>query len=67
MKQADVEIGGRYLTKVGQELVRIEVVQKRVFTAYCSKRKQTTFYVKRVDNGRLLPKTRTSSALRELA
>lgn len=60
MKQDDVEVGGEYLTTVGEALVRVTVIAV-VDGAYAGKR--TRFRVKRMDNGNVLPKARTAAAL----
>jgi hypothetical protein len=63
MKQSEiVVVGGEYMTKVGDGLVKVRVVQRR--EPIGSRDKRTTFLVRRVDNGTLLPKARTAAALR---
>jgi hypothetical protein len=58
VKQDDVKIGGEYLTRVGQALVRVEVLN----SADRSGRKR--YCCRRVDNKQILPKYRTAAALR---
>jgi len=65
MKQTDVHLNEQYYTKVGNDLVKVEIVRKVDGFAYLSSRKQTRFVVKRVDNGNILPKSRTAMALRK--
>lgn len=59
MKQADVFVGGRYVTRVSGALVVVTVVRATV--DYWSKR---TAFVVRTDEGRELPKPRHAQALR---
>jgi hypothetical protein len=60
MKQAEVEIGGTYYTRIGEELAPVVVVYKT--TDYKGK---TVFAVQRVEDDRILPKHRTAAALRK--
>ena len=65
MKTADVVIGATYLTRVGGSLVRVVVVRKENPLAFSTlRRRQVRFTVRRVGEERVLPKTRTASALR---
>jgi len=61
MKQANIKIGQVVLTKVGTELVRVRVVACPLATEFSSR---TRFIVSRLDNGKVLPKSRTAAALR---
>lgn len=63
MKIADVKIGETYLTKVSGAPVRVVVVQRVEPTVFS---KMARFRVRRVDNGRVLDKSRAASALRPL-
>jgi len=60
MKNKDVEVGGVYMAKIGDRLVRVEVVRE---TVVCGR---SAFVIRREDTGRVLPKPRTGAALREL-
>jgi hypothetical protein len=62
MKQSEIIVGNEYMTKIGDCLVKVHIVQKREPIGSYDKR--TTFLVRRVDNGTLLPKARTAAALR---
>lgn len=64
MKQADVIIGGIYSTYVGDELVHVKVISARE-PGERTYSKRTTYVVKRIDNDRVLPKSRTAAALHE--
>ncbi len=64
MKIADVKIGETYLTRVSGSLVRV-VATARVEPT-CLYAKTARFRVRRVDNGKVLDKTRAASALRPL-
>lgn len=59
MRQKQVKVGGRYWTNVSGQRVEVEVVQER----RDSWSNRTKFLVRRVDNGQLLPKARSPSAL----
>lgn len=67
MKQANVQIGATYETRIGEEIARVVVV--RMVTeltrgAFGSKRNQTRFEVRREGESKPLPKLRAASALR---
>lgn len=61
MKQKDIVIGQTYTTKVGEHQVRVVVVERR--TDSFSNRAR--FLVRRLEEERVLPKTRAASALHE--
>lgn len=61
MKAKDVTIGGEYMTKVGDGLVRVRV-QGVASPSYGSNLQR--WNVRRVDTGATLPKPRTAAALR---
>jgi hypothetical protein len=65
LKQKDVEIGGRYWTNVGGTRVEVIVVEARDRWSFGRDARKTgmEFQVKRVDDGRYLPKFRSASAL----
>jgi len=66
MKQAEIQIGGEYLTKVSGTLVRVRVTARREVQAYAwsnDPRRKSVFDVVRVDNGRALH-GRSAAALR---
>lgn len=66
MKEADIKVGEVYLTRIGESLCRVIVVQKREgyrLTAL-SKKSRTTFDVRRENEDRVLPKPRSAAALR---
>lgn len=60
MKNADVSIGGTYLTYIGEELCRVVVIGRRE-TAYS---KRVAYVVRREEQTQALPKVRTPAALR---
>jgi hypothetical protein len=62
VKLADVKIGEVYLTKIGEELARVVVVDRRLEPT--RKGYRTTFRVRREGERELLPKSRTAAALR---
>jgi hypothetical protein len=67
MKQADVKVGGTYLTKIGGRDVRVTVEREETQTryyAYTEPKQRTVFRVKRQDNGKVMPKARAAAALR---
>lgn len=64
MKIADVKIEETYLTKVGGALVRVVAFQRVEPNGRFSK--TARFRVRRVDNGRVLDKSRAASALSPL-
>jgi hypothetical protein len=68
MKQADVKVGDVVLTKVGDFMVKVKVLDS-VYSAHDSNRR-VRFRVGRIDNhgnvGFALPKARTAAALRPL-
>lgn len=72
MKTEDVKVGETYLTKIGDTLARVVVVRKRQGIpshpgAFGRVRKERdTFEVRRENEDRVLPKTRSASALRPL-
>ncbi len=68
MKIAEVVIGQTYLTKVGETLVRVMVVDKvhGYGSPYSDRRTQDKFRVRREGEARVLPKARTAAALRPL-
>jgi hypothetical protein len=61
MKQADIQIGGRYLTYIGQSLCPVVVV-RLADPGYFDKRSR--FVVRRENETTPLPKSRTAAALR---
>ncbi len=61
MKQKDIVIGQTYTTKVGEHQVRVVVMERR--TDSFSNRAR--FLVRRLEEERVLPKTRAASALHE--
>lgn len=61
MKQADVKVGETYWTKIGEQLAKVVVVGTRV-----DLKGRTRFTVRRLSEGRYLPKSRTAAALRPL-
>jgi hypothetical protein len=58
MKQAEIQIGGCYLTYVGGGLARVVVVRRET-----NRNGRTVFVVRRF-GGLILPKARTAAALR---
>ncbi len=71
MKQADVLVGGQYLTRVSGELVLVEVIRRAEETpgrllSIGRTTHVTRFRVRRVDEpaGMCLPKALTAAALR---
>jgi len=65
MKQADVVVGEVYACYIGQVLAKVEVIGKVDTIRYGSRRKRTTFRVRR-PGGSPLPKTRSAASLRAL-
>lgn len=67
MKQDEVKVGGKYATKIGDQLVRVEVVHEEMPTSWSPR---TRYAVRRVFSdgsvGPVLPKRRTAAALRPL-
>ena len=65
MKQNEVKVGGKYATKIGDQLVRVEVVHEEMPTSWSPR---TRYAVRRVFSdgsvGPVLPKRRTAAALR---
>jgi hypothetical protein len=56
MLQKDVSVGAVLWTKVGEERVQVEVLNER-------DGRPKRYLLRRVDNGRVLPKARTAAAL----
>lgn len=73
MKQAEIEVGGEYLTRISGALVRVRVVAQvirgsRFAGSLHSQGPQLKrFVVARVDTGATLPKVRPASALHKPA
>ena len=73
MKQKEVKVGGIYLTKIGESLVRVKVIHEEVpGTSSWSFNKKTRYAVARLLSsdgtvGPVLPKRRTAAALRQLS
>jgi hypothetical protein len=67
VKQAEVKVGGEYLTKVGDRLARVTVLREEVYarTSWRGEVTRALFRVRTAD-GRVLPKARTAAALRPL-
>jgi hypothetical protein len=63
MKQVEVKVGDAVHTKVGDSLVMVRVTARLEVNDF---RKTVRFVVRRIDNGRLLPKSRTAAALRAI-
>ena len=61
MRAKDIEVGGIYWTKVGDQRVKVRVVMTRKGGVGIGK--MGKFQVERVDNGQLLPKWRSAQAL----
>ncbi len=59
MKQAEVVVGGSYITSISGQRVPVTVLERT--QDYWSGR--TAFRVQRKDNGKVLPKVRTAAAL----
>ena len=66
MKQSEIQVGGHYLTRIGQELAHVVVVSMRESGSLFSKRVQTRFIVRRHNEATPLPKARSAAALRPL-
>lgn len=65
MKQKDVQISGEYMTLIGAELIKVRVISDREFSR--GRGTCIRFVVRRVDNGKVLPKARTAAALRPVS
>ena len=61
MKTKDIVIGGEYLTKIGEARARVIVVAERPDSFSGRMR----FLVRRAGEDRVLPKSRSASALRD--
>lgn len=68
MKQNDVTVGSKYLTRCSGELVPVTVIGVRTVehTDRWGASKTYTRFTCRTDAGRVLPKARTAAALRPL-
>ena len=74
MKTEDVKIGGTYETRIGQNLCRVVVVDRKEGSrgwvgAVSGKRynkRRASFSVRRENETRTLPKPRSAAALREI-
>lgn len=66
MKQEQVAVGSHYITRIGSELVPVEVVCKTHMRvgAYSANKFMTAFVVRRIDERSPLPKPRKAAALR---
>jgi hypothetical protein len=69
MKKKDVKIHEQYYTRVGGQLVPVQVVAQKEqwYGPPTNRRSRTVFLLLRVDTGRDLPKPRTAAALRQEA
>ena len=71
MKNSEIQVGGKYATKVGGVLVAVIVVRETSTTkiSYGHSSDKTRTYTKwvvaRCDTGTILPKPRPASALRK--
>lgn len=73
MKQADVKVGGEYMTKSGDKLIRVRVIttstqmvrQRFGGSLLTTGAKRVVFRCVNVATGRELPKARTAAALRD--
>jgi hypothetical protein len=65
MKQADIKVGGVYVTLVGGNQVKVVVtgITGGTRPVYGGRKEVTRFYVKRMGTDKPLPKARTASAL----
>lgn len=63
MKQKDIKVGGVYWTRVSGEMLQVKVLS--IVDRSTGLRAKTRFLVQRLDNGRVLTKHRSSSALHE--
>jgi len=66
VKQNEIQVGGHYLTRIGQELAHVVVIRSETRTSVFSKRVQTRFIVRRHNEATSLPKARSAAALRPL-
>lgn len=66
MKQSEIQIGGVYLTYIGEELAPVEVISIKTSGNLFSKRTLTRYVVRRVGESKPLPKARSAAALRFL-
>jgi hypothetical protein len=68
MKVKEIQIGGTYLTKIGEERVRVVVVDRvPMLGGYQGDRQRPDrFRVRRENEARVLPKWRTAAALHPL-
>ena len=66
MKQNEVKVGGIYLTKIGESLVRIKVIHEEMPTSWSPRTRYAVARLLGSDGtvGPVLPKRRTAAALR---
>ena len=67
MRQSQINVGDKVVTRVSGQRVWVEVVSERIVVTiprrHSSPRRLTRYLVKRVDNGHVLPNLRPASAL----
>lgn len=69
MKQNDVKVGGIYLTKIGENLVRVKVIHEEMPSSWNPRTRYAVARLLSSDGtlGPVLPKRRTAAALRHLS
>lgn len=67
MKEKDVKVGGKYYAVIGQELAAVIVVQvlPALPTSPFRNERRTRYRIRRENEDRVLPTSRTAAALRE--
>ena len=69
MKQNEVKVGGIYLTKIGESLVRVKVIHEEMPSSWNPRTRYAVARLLSSDGtvGPVLPKRRTAAALRHLS